>query len=427
VTVQELTYNDLTTVLHREGARARMPLDGMIEVTHRCPLACRHCYNNLPMADQEAREAELSLAEHVRIVDEITAAGCLWLCYTGGEIFARPDFLDIYTAAKDRGLLLTLFTNGTLITPRIADHLARYRPFALEITLYGATRETYERLTQEPGSYDRCLRGIRLLQERGLPLSLKTVAVSINRHEVWEMKRLAEEELGLRFKFDAMLNPRTDCSQSPLGVRLNPADVVAFDLDDPARVAEWRRVAEQFRKLSFTQEEKEEVYHCGGGLNAFAIDPYGRLSICVLSHQEHYDLRRGSFREGWEQFLAAVRHRKRTRVTRCTQCELKAMCGMCPATGELENGDPESPVDFLCHVAHLRAHAFELPVAEHGDCPYCARGEGYERLQRSLQDLMSRPEGRRSAPANAPFELPVLAGPMTKGGCGSCGLAASRL
>jgi sulfatase maturation enzyme AslB (radical SAM superfamily) len=94
-----------------------------------------------------------------------------------------------------------------------------YRPFAIEITLYGATRETYEALTQVPGSFDRCMKGIRLLQERNLPLKLKTVPTTVNFHEVFEMKRFAEQELGVEFKFDALLNPRTDCSQSPLALR----------------------------------------------------------------------------------------------------------------------------------------------------------------------------------------------------------------
>ena len=76
----------------------------------------------------------------------------LWLLFTGGEIFARADFLEIYTYAKEKGFLITLFTNGMMLTTRIADFLAEYRPFAIEITLYGATKETYEALTQIPGS-----------------------------------------------------------------------------------------------------------------------------------------------------------------------------------------------------------------------------------------------------------------------------------
>ena len=60
-----------------------------IEVTRRCPLACAHCYNNLPMADREARSRELRTEEHFRLLDELAAAGGLWLLFTGGEIFAR--------------------------------------------------------------------------------------------------------------------------------------------------------------------------------------------------------------------------------------------------------------------------------------------------------------------------------------------------
>ncbi len=128
-----------------------MPLQVSIEVTRRCPLECQHCYNNLPMGDQDARNREMTKEEHFRMLDELVEMGCFWLLYTGGEIFARKDFLEIYTYAKQKGFLITLFTNGTLINERIADYLVEWPPFAIEITLYGRTKETYEQLTQIPG------------------------------------------------------------------------------------------------------------------------------------------------------------------------------------------------------------------------------------------------------------------------------------
>jgi MoaA/NifB/PqqE/SkfB family radical SAM enzyme len=163
--MNEATYSAFSLGVHQRTSGKRVPMEVTIEVTRRCPLECLHCYNNLPMSDTGARAQELTLEEHCKLLDELSAAGCLWLCYTGGEIFARIDFLDIYREAKKRGFLITLFTNGTLITPRVADYLAEWQPFSIEITLYGATRETYEALTRIPGSYDRCIRGIRLLLE----------------------------------------------------------------------------------------------------------------------------------------------------------------------------------------------------------------------------------------------------------------------
>jgi MoaA/NifB/PqqE/SkfB family radical SAM enzyme len=148
------------------------------------------------MGDADARARELSKEEHFRVLDQLVEMGTFWLLYSGGEIFARKDFLEIYTYAKHNGFLITLFTNGILINERIADHLLEWPPFSIEITLYGRTKATYEALTGIPGSYERCLHGIELLRARGLPLKLKTVPTTINKHEVFSMKRFAEEELG---------------------------------------------------------------------------------------------------------------------------------------------------------------------------------------------------------------------------------------
>ncbi len=366
-----LSYSDFSLNLHRRVATQRVPIAGAIEVTRRCPLRCLHCYNNLPMGEQKARRNELSYEEHCRILDEITEAGCLWLLYTGGEIFARKDFLDIYTYAKKKGLLITLFTNGILITSEIADYLAEWRPFSIEITLYGRTPETYEQITGVKDSYERAIKGIQVLRQRRLPLKLKTVVMASNKHEIWEIKRFVEEELGLEFKFDAMINPCIDCSQRPLAVRLSPEEVVEFDVKDPKRMAEWRRFAEKFNGPIHPPEHLDELYHCGGGINSFAIDPYGVLRVCVLSCGGAYDLRKGSFRDGWENALFEERFKRISRETKCVSCEIKAMCGMCPANGGLENRDAEEPVDFLCQVAHLRSKALGMPVKPHGECNYC--------------------------------------------------------
>lgn len=369
--MEPVRYSEFSLGVHNRVAGRRIPLSATIEVTRRCPLACVHCYNNLALGDQGALLKELTCAEHCRILDEITEAGCFWLLYTGGEIFARKDFLEIYTYAKQKGLLISLFTNGTFITPKIADYLSEWRPFSIEITLYGRTRATYERVTGVSGSYAKCMRGIELLVERGLPLSLKTMVITTNQEELWSMKDYVEKDLGLEFRFDALINPRIDCAQNPLGVRLSPREVVELDRKDPKRMAEWGRFCEKFHGPVHAPGQMDELYHCGGGTNSFAIDPQGMLRVCALSCHAAYDLRTGSFRDGWEGFLSNVRQQKTTRQTKCTSCEIMALCGMCPANAQLENKDAEEPVDFLCQVAHLRADALGLQLKQHGECEYC--------------------------------------------------------
>jgi radical SAM protein with 4Fe4S-binding SPASM domain len=415
--IETQTYTEFSRIVHEYVNPMRVPANVTIEVTNRCPLECAHCYNNLPMADVGARRRELTTEEHKRVIDELAELGCLWVCYSGGEIFARADFLEIYKYAKEQGFLVTLFTNGTLITERIADFLVEYPPFDVEITLYGRTKATYESLTGIPGSFEKCLRGIRLLLDRKIPLKLKTVALTINKHEVKAMKQFADE-LGCEFKFDPMINPRIDCSSSPLAVRLTPPDIVGFDLDDPERVSEWKRLAADCAPV-VPSDGVRQVYECGGGVNTFALDPYGNMTICVLSHKDNYNVRAGSVREGWENFLLQVRQRPVSRVTKCTNCALRAMCGSCAATSELEAGDAETPVDFLCRTAHLRAEIFGVDVPVHGDCEYCVGGSDRHAIEEMVEKVHSRhsrdlvAEAMAAAPQNA-------AGGCGTGSCGSC-------
>jgi len=414
------SYGEFSRSIHQRFAGRREALEVSIEVTRRCPLGCLHCYNNLPMADRAARERELTTAEHFRLLDECSDLGCLWLLYTGGEIFARTDFLEIYTYAKQKGFLITLFTNGTLIHEKIADHLAEWPPFVVEITLYGRTRETYEAMTGVPGSHARCLRGIQLLRERGVPLKLKTVSTRINRHEVPAMRRFAEEELGVEFKFDSLVNPRIDCSQNPLAIRLQPEEVVALDFAWPNMVREYRVMAEREMAQPAAEEAEPGVYVCGGGMSSFAVNPYGQMSVCLLSQQETRDFRPEGVKAVWEGFLAKVREKKRTRPSKCVRCRLQSLCGMCPANGELENGDPETPVTFLCQVAHLRAWALGLEVPEHGACECCPGGEHHAALCASAERIRAG-EVDVEGWAPPPPLLPVLNNsPVTAGGCG-CG------
>jgi radical SAM protein with 4Fe4S-binding SPASM domain len=355
--IPELSYAEFGRRMHDRITGKRIPLSGSFELTFRCNLRCKHCYldghrDGLPGLE------ELSLEEIREILDQVADAGCLWLLLTGGEPLVRDDFLDIYTYAKHKGFLLSLFTNGTLLTPEIADVLAEYPPFKIEITLYGRTQATYERVTGIPGSYDRCMRGIELLMERDLPLRLKTMVLTLNQHELEDIKAYAES-LDVDFRFDPLVNAGLNGSQIPTQFRISPQEVVALDLADAKRMGEWQQFCDN--QIAVPQNS-EYLYQCGAGIHTFHIDPYGRLSACMIARDPAYDLRRGTFREGWREFLFEERSQKRTRDVECADCELMALCGQCPGWGQLEHGDKESRVEYLCEVAHLRAEVFGVRV-----------------------------------------------------------------
>jgi radical SAM protein with 4Fe4S-binding SPASM domain len=230
------------------------------------------------------------------------------------------------------------------------------------------------------------------------------------------MQRFAKE-LGVEFKFDSLMNPRIDCSGAPLEVRLTPVEVVAMDIDDPERIAAWRSLAKLGADASKPGESRH-LYQCGGGVNSFAIDPYGDLSICVLSHNDRYNVRDGSMREGWDMFLRTVREKRITRVTKCTTCPLTSLCGSCAAFGELENKDPEEPVDFLCRTSHLRADIFGVDIRPHGDCEYCP--DGSHRAEIDAMAYEVRTHGKDIAMAIAAVPPRDASAGCGTGACNSC-------
>ena len=167
-----------------------------------------------------------------------------------------------------------------------------------------------------------------------------------------------------------------------------------MDLMDPERVAEWKKFATQFGGAPNSVEESRQLWRCGGGLNNFAIDPYGMLRMCPMSQDDAYDLRQGNFQQGWQQAIHRLRKKSITRETKCVTCGIRSMCGQCPANAQLECMDAETPVDFLCQVAHLRAYAFDIPVSPHGDCEYCKGGRRYAEIMQIVEKLMSKKDNQ---------------------------------
>jgi radical SAM protein with 4Fe4S-binding SPASM domain len=351
--VPQISYSRFGEAFYKQVYQKRIPVNGSIELTFRCNLRCVHCYCNLPPSDPNAIEREMKTDEVLGILDQIAEAGCLWFLMTGGEPLLRKDTLEILIHAKKKGLITSLFTNGTLVTPAIADHLAEWQPHSVEVTLYGATQKTYERITRVPGSFQRCLRGIELLLDRSVPLALKTMAMTLNQEEIFEIKAFAEER-GLKFRFDPMLNARLDGSKTPCDFRLAPEEVVELDLEDEQRSGEWREFCGKF----LAPVSSEYLFSCGAGISAFHIDPYGQMSACEMVRFQSFSLRRNRFKQGWDDVIPRILEQKPRGHYPCARCELISLCGQCPGWAWLENGSLERPVEYLCRIAHLRAQAF---------------------------------------------------------------------
>lgn len=345
-------------VAELRGRGHRLPVDGHIETTFRCNLACVHCYVNKPAQDPAERERELSTERLLALVDEVAAAGCLNLLLTGGEVLCREDFPAIYLRAFRAGLQVHVFTNGTMVTDRVADLLAEHPPAEVEITLYGGTRETYERVTRVAGSFDRCIAGIEKLLARGIRVGLKTQLVTWNVHEHETMRAIAER-YGVPFREDGLLNARVDCgaNRNP-ELQVDAERLLAIDLRDPRRLAALQQSWEDVRAAAADPAPPgDHVFSCGAGEAGFNVDPHGQLQLCQLARGNAFDLHTGTFADGWETHFPKLRARTWQSNDTCRRCPMLSACANCPGAAENALGDLEGAVAHFCELTHRRTFA----------------------------------------------------------------------
>ncbi|MDA8077444.1 MAG: radical SAM protein [Nitrospiraceae bacterium] len=350
------SYADFSLRLHGASAGKRIPVNATLELTYRCNNNCVHCFCSLPAGDETAKQRELTTAEIRALFDEMASMGALWLLITGGEPLLRPDFGEIYRYARQKGFLVSFFTNGTMISRDIVDILASYPPFVVEITLYGATEETCEKVTGVKGSYRRCIEGIENIKKAGIPLKLKTMALTINQHEVGEMDRMARA-WGCEFRFDPVIQKRIDgkAYSSPEQYRISPEDAVRLDLAFPKRIEAYRLFCEKFVE---TPPASDRLYRCGAGVSSLHVNPYGMTAGCSMMVKDAFSLREKGMRWIWEEGIRSVISRKKTFALPCDDCRLVNLCGQCPPWSMLENGSPDKEVAYLCEIAKMKENEY---------------------------------------------------------------------
>jgi radical SAM protein with 4Fe4S-binding SPASM domain len=328
---------------------ARVPLNGSIAMTHRCNLRCVHCY--LGNERWAPAAGELDTAFWHSVVDQIAEAGCMELLITGGEPLVRRDFASVYTRARERGVMVTVFTAATLIDDRIADLFAELPPHLVEVSLYGATEETYERVTGIRGSYRRCLEGVDRLLARGVAVGLKSVILKESQHEMSAARKIATDR-GVSFRVDSALFPRFDGDRSPLDHRVDPEIAVAIEMEDQNLL---RQTAGHFVETRDAAPETS-LFSCLAAVTGFHVDAHGTLLPCLMVPTDGYDLRRGTFREGWDG-LAGFHHQALPSGYGCHECDVRFLCGSCPAQAGRETGSPHRKADYFCGLGKARLEA----------------------------------------------------------------------
>ena len=313
------------------------------ELTFGCQLHCRHCYTDCYNKSVYLKK-ELATDEVKYILDKMQRVGVIWLCFTGGDPLIRPDFLDIYSYAKQKGFIITVFTNGYSMSRRIVRYFSKKPPFVIEITLNSVTERSYENISQLQCSFSKVMDNIKVIMKENIPFKIKTQITKDNLEELPKIKNFVEG-LGLKFYPSHILYPRLNGDLEPCNLRIAAQDVASlYRLNS----TDWEKMTSKVRNYTCC------LFPCtidgGDGIN---VDPYGNIFLCSLIREPNFNLLTTEIDYARSALLSYVRNRNFVSNSRCRTCISKELCGWCPGKAYAEKGSFEEPIEYYCKLAGM--------------------------------------------------------------------------
>jgi radical SAM protein with 4Fe4S-binding SPASM domain len=312
-----------------------IPAQVVLELTYRCNLHCVHCYIDVEEPD------ELSVDEWKDVIDQLKAAGTIYLLFTGGEIMVRDDFMEIATYARRNGFLVGFLTNATLLTPDVVKDIVDLKPFAVTTSLYGTSPQVHEEVTGVAGSFEKTIAGIKMLVDSGIKPLVQTLVMKHNVHELMQIRELVRI-LGADSHISVGIQPSKTGADYPF--QYDSGEVELRDTE---------------KELECPYPNRNTgVDMCKAGKALCSISPRGDVYPCLMFPMKLGSLKKSSFDSIWKLEpcveLRYLRSMRRTDLYACKECELATYCQRCTGVAYLESGMFNGPSDSACRRAQTR-------------------------------------------------------------------------
>lgn len=384
-----------------QGGYARVPRTQPPEtlvwdITFRCNLKCTHCYNaekyGYGQPDYGRGFTNLSLAECRDVVNWAREAGLIHIHLLGGEPLSRPDLPEIIRYATQEGLAVTLTSNGTLVTEKLANRLIDSGLEQISISLDGGTAETNDSI-RGSGTFARIIHGLTTLQSvrtaRGIDPIEVGISFTLTRPNLMELPEALEIgreknvdvivfqdlfDLGvsdkrpdLLYSNDEEIDGLENLASYILDRHLEGASpVLQIDISYPV----YRYLERKFRAGLVTPKR---LPVCPAGTNLIYMDSGGFIYPCVVADKGHKGI---YFRDSGARLASSRNVRSRPAVTEgfatffdarenlsfprapCPTCDYRPECLPCPMLVTFEQARGFS----ICKAVFRRERAFEWPI-----------------------------------------------------------------
>jgi len=333
--------NSLTEAAYKNN----LPLYTVFELTHRCNLKCLHCY----LIKQN--KSELNTKEVKTILDKLARAGCLYLCFTGGEIFLRKDLLELCAYARKLNFDLRLFSNGTLITKEHAKMLSEIGLSAVEISLYGR-KKSHEQITAKNNSFKKTLVALKLLKKYKVPVRIKAPLLNINFNDYKWLIKFAKKNK-FEYRLDPVLAPQNNGDCTIQRFQLSAEKLKTIYTDKKLN----KYLINQYEVSTDVSLQDVPDLFCNAGKVFAGISPQGIVYPCLQLLYPLGNLKNQSFRNIWHKSKKAKRLRKYSTkdCKECLKCSNIKACRRCPGIALLETGKITGKSKTACKIAEIQS------------------------------------------------------------------------
>lgn len=347
----------------------RIPIVAQFELTSRCNLSCKMCYVCNKSNVNEVIKKEKTAKEWIELARQVRDAGVLYLLLTGGEVFIRDDFKEIYEAVSEMGFNVQLYTNGTLITPEIAHWLGKRPPSKVSITLYGASRDTYKIITGSASAFEKAINGIDLLLKEKIMVTVRTTTIKENKNDAKKIFDICNSR-GLVFGVSQYISPRRegDNIDIPITERLSPKEIIEYNREIWEYINSVDNKKQDNKQKPTIQDnlvpsdddissivEKADLIHrnsafsCSAGHSSFWVTWNGCMTPCGMMGEPSVDVFSKEFKLAWDELKKECD--KICKITLCETCDDKSFCIKCPAKIKTETGTYTQCPDYLRQLA----------------------------------------------------------------------------
>lgn len=338
----------------------RIPLNGTFELSPVCNFSCKMCYVRKTREEVHSSSRKpMTLDDWRAIAREAGKAGMLELLLTGGEPMLWPDFWTLYEELVDMGFLVSINTNGSLIDE---DAILRFRqrpPHKINITLYGASDETYRRLCGTGGVFSKVDAAVRGLMDAGLTVKLNCSLTPDNAGDLdWIVDYAAQRNAVLSVATYMFPPVRRDCGLIGVNERFTPEESAQYLM----RYLRRNRGEEQYQRylkgiLNGSAEPlgleadcidpADGRIRCRAGKAAFWVTWDGWLQPCGMMTQPKIDVREHEFSKAWKLLTEETAAVQLSGL--CGKCPSRDICHPCAAMAWAETGSFSGVPTYKCH------------------------------------------------------------------------------